>query len=381
MRQLKNILYSKNKIRTSCFLIPFSLATAFLNPFSAPGMSFAESDTVTINDGPYIYFDFNILKIRWIENNHLMEEDLTASNFDDFRHKFNLLYNFYDLYDAFLVSPGFRQDYRKIDSIALISDIHGQYDIYYNLLKKNGIIDENLCWKFGKGHLVVSGDVFDRGDRVTEIFWHLFGLEKQARKNGGRVHLLLGNHELMILSRATGYIHDKYEEVENITGMFYSDLYSENSVLGSWLRSKPVIVSINDIIFVHAGLSADIIKRKIKIRKINRLFHEKIIGKDYFHIEKSKDLQLLNDENGPLWYRGYFLDESFKESRIDSILDFYKKKHVVVGHTVLKEILSFFDKKIIGCDTGIMYRRPGEMLIIKKEVFYRALSNGERIIL
>lgn len=379
MKQLKNILCSKIKIRTRCFLLPLSLATAFFILSPASGMNCTESDTVSINDGPYIYFEYGTLKVRWIENSRLVEENLTALNFDNIRQKFNLSNNFNDLYNTFLISPGFRQNYRNIDSIALISDVHGQYDIYINLLKKNGIIGENLCWKFGKGHLVVLGDVFDRGDKVTEIFWHLFGLEKQARKSGGRVHLLLGNHEMMTLGGATGYLHDKYEKVENISGMYYCQLYSENSVLGSWLRSKPVIISINDIIFVHAGLSTEVVKQKMKIPKINRLYHERIIGKDNSSIEQNKDLLLLNDENGPLWYRGYFLDRSFKESRIDSILDFYKKRHVVVGHTVTREIVSLFDKKIIGCDAGIMYRKPGEMLIIKKGVFHRGLSNGKRI--
>ncbi|HOS72847.1 MAG TPA: metallophosphoesterase [Bacteroidales bacterium] len=376
---MKNILCSKYKIRTRCFLISLSLAIASSNHLAASGIECTEGDTVSINDGPYIYFDYDILKVRWIENNNLVEEDLTASGFEDIKEKFNLLYNFHDLQNTFLISPAFRQNYRNIDSIALISDVHGQYDIYINLLKKNGIIGEDLCWKFGKGHLVVLGDVFDRGDKVTEIFWHLFGLEKQALKSGGRVHFLLGNHEAMILGCATSYIHDKYKKVEKITGKYYCDLYSGNSVLGRWLRSKPVIASINDIVFVHAGLSADIIKQKLKIAKINRLFCEKIIAKDYSLIEKNQDLLLLSDENGPLWYRGYFFDRSFNENRIDSVLDFYEKKHVVVGHTVTKEIVSVFNKKIIGCDAGIMYRNPGEMLIVKKGVFHRGLSNGERI--
>lgn len=379
MKQLKNILCSKIKTGTGYFPLLFSLATVFFITVTASGTNCTENDTVIINDGPYIYFDYDALKVKWIENNHLVEENLTIFNFDKIKNRFNLLNNFNDLFNAFLIPPVFRQSYRNVDSIALVSDVHGQYDIYTNLLKKNGIIDDNLSWKFGKGHLVVLGDVFDRGGKVTEIFWHLFGLEKQARKSGGRVHLLLGNHEVMILSQATSYIHNKYEKVENITGTDYYELYSANSVLGSWLRSKPVIASINDIIFVHGGLSVDVVKRKMKITKINRLYHEKIIGKDYSFIEQNDDLLLLTDEKGPLWYRGYFFDKNFEESRIDSILKFYKKKHIVVGHTVTREIVSLFDKKIIGCDAGIMYRKPGEMLIVKNGVFHRGLSNGKRI--
>ncbi len=64
-----------------------------------------------------------------------------------------------------------------IDSIGIITDIHGEYSTYLNLLNANGIIDNDLNWKFGKGHLVIIGDTFDRGAMVTEVLWHLFGLE------------------------------------------------------------------------------------------------------------------------------------------------------------------------------------------------------------
>ena len=340
-----------------------------------------EMDSDLTNDGPYIFLAEDILKIKWIENSQLKEDELTSYNYDDFKSKFNLLSNFNDLRYSFIVTPKIRQTYSKVDSMAVLTDVHGEYDIYLNLLRKNCIIDHNLNWKFGKGHLVILGDVFDRGDNVTEILWHLFGLEKQAARAGGKLHLLLGNHELMILGRAEGYISDKYRNVENIAGSYYCDLYSSNSVLGSWLRTKPVIISINNILFVHAGLSTEVIRRELKIDRINRTFFTKIIGKEPSSIEKNEEPSFLNDENGPIWYRGYFTDKSFSESQIDSILTFYGKDHIVIGHTVTKEIVSFFDNKIIACDAGIMHGQPGEILIIKNGTFYRGFSNGKRITL
>ncbi|MCK7530014.1 MAG: hypothetical protein MZV63_02625 [Marinilabiliales bacterium] len=80
----------------------------------------------------------------------------------------------------------------------------------------NGIIDRNLNWKFGRGHLVYLGDAHDRGDMVTEILWHLFSLERQAAKAGGMVHFVLGNHELMVLDGDLRFINPKYRKVEAI---------------------------------------------------------------------------------------------------------------------------------------------------------------------
>src|SRR4030042_2103505 len=137
----------------------------------------------SINDGPYFYFENEELKVRWIENNEANEFYVSRNNFIELKDKFRLPCNYEDLSSALFLRPHYGQSYREIDSIGVISDVHGDYNSYLNLLKGTGIIDNDLNWKFGKGHLVVLGDIFDRGDMVTETLWHLFCLEKQAAKD------------------------------------------------------------------------------------------------------------------------------------------------------------------------------------------------------
>jgi hypothetical protein len=337
------------------------------------------SDYNPINDGPYIFKEDNKLKVIWIDNNALREEYLMPDNFAVLKKKFNLLCDFNDLKDTYSKKPDYDQSYNMVDSIAIITDIHGEYKTYISLLKALGIIDNNLNWKFGKGHLVVLGDIFDRGDMVTEVLWHLFCLEKQALNAGGMVHVLLGNHEFLMFSKDLSYTNEKYKKVEEISDIKYFDLYSKNSVLGKWLLSKPVMITINDIIFVHAGISIEMVRRNLKIKQINQKFSNKIIGKDMESVFSDEGLSFLIEENGPLWYRGYFYDTSFCESRLDSILDFYGKEHIAVGHTPNKEIKPLFNNKIIGIDAGILYKRSGEMLLYKEGSFYRGFITGKRI--
>jgi hypothetical protein len=335
--------------------------------------------TDTINDGPYIYFENDTIKAKWIENSALKEDIITFQKYPDIKAGFNLLFNYSDLKNAYFLKSYYRQNYSKVDSISVISDIHGEYDSYINLLKAADIIDDDLNWSFGTGHLVVLGDIFDRGDKVTEILWHLFGLEKQAVTAGGMVHVLLGNHEVMVLNNELGYINEKYIKVEAITNTYYSGLYSENTVLGKWLRSKPVVITINNCIFIHAGISVELIQRNMKIQEINRMFSRKIVGKDLQVIDKKADPRFLNGNDGPMWYRGYFLDSTFSESEVDSILGFYEKEHIVVGHTTYNDIKTLFDNKIFGIDAGIMNEQPGEILLYKEGIFYKVLITGRRI--
>jgi hypothetical protein len=331
-----------------------------------------------INDGPYIFNINNKFVAKWIESSVLIVHKVKPDKFDSFKAKFNLLFDYSDLTDTYLLRPQYNQRFTDIDSIAVISDIHGEYDTYISMLKAQRIIDKNLNWIFGKGHLVILGDSFDRGDKVTELLWHIFGLEKQAAKAGGMVHIIMGNHEAMMLSKDIRYINPKYIGVESITETKYYDLFSPESVLGKWLRFCPVIISINDIIFVHGGISIEMVRRNLRIPQINRFFSNMILGTDLPTETDIEEMTFLNDDFGPIWYRGYFTNTDFCELKIDSILNFYDKKHVVVGHTSQDQINSLFNNKVFGIDAGIMNDKAGQMLIYKNGLFYCGLPSGKR---
>jgi len=342
------------------------------------GVYLNEAHIDPVNDGPYVFYMNDSLKAKMVEDGVLTEYYLTAENYPEIRTAVNLSCSYKDLLDVFSQKANYSQNYNDVDSLVAISDVHGQFRKYTDILQANGVIDRDLNWKFGKGHLVFLGDAFDRGDKVTELLWHLFTLEKQAEKAGGMVHVLLGNHENMVLSSDLRYMNEKYKRVEELTKSRYSDLYSENSVLGKWLRNQPVIISVNNILFVHAGISIDMVRMKLTISQANKLFASKIAGKDIAPDNKNKQIELLAGDNGPLWYRGYFEDSTFSESRLDSILTFYDSKYIVVGHTTFKNIKGHYNDKIFGIDAGIGYKQPGEVFIYKKGKFYCGSLTGER---
>jgi hypothetical protein len=405
-------------------LLLFLITGLILNLNAAANFPTERKLNDSVNDGPYIFNVKNKLNVKSIKNNLLVVENITTENFNEIRARYNLNCSFKDLSVNHLKKISFSQSFNGVDSIGVISDIHGNYKTYINLLKVSGIVDKDLNWKFGKGHLVILGDIFDRGDMVTEILWHLYGLEKQAAEAGGMVHVMLGNHEVMVLDGDLTYMNQKYKQVEKISGTKYSDLYAGNSVLGNWLRSKPIMITINDIIFVHAGISPELVQRKLTASKVNQQFSDKIVGKEL----KSKDvsseemlqaqindpmkkkadqtdtvlihnvprntgltanelaanieyeeLMFLVQNDGPIWYRGFFDNSDFNESTLDSILGFFNKNHIVVGHTTSKDIKSLFNNKIIGVDAGIGSGQPGEMLIYKNGSFYRCYITGSRI--
>jgi hypothetical protein len=149
-------------------------------------------------------------------------------------------------------------------------------------------------------------------------------------------------------------------------------------VLGAWLRTKPVVITINDHLFIHAGISFELALKKYKINQINQKFSNSILGKDFQLVCENEETLFLIDSYGPLWYRGYFVDPGFGESKLKYILALYGKNNIIVGHTSNEEIKGMFNNKIIGVDAGIMYDRPGGMLLIKDGRFYRCDVDGKR---
>ena len=96
-------------------------------------LSFGQGQT--ISDGPYIFIEKNQLIEKQIINGKVFSKIIETSSYDT----------------TYLPE---KSTYNNIKKIAALSDIHGQYDLLIELFKNNKIIDDNLNWSFGNGHLV-----------------------------------------------------------------------------------------------------------------------------------------------------------------------------------------------------------------------------------
>jgi Calcineurin-like phosphoesterase len=178
------------------------------------------------------------------------------------------------------------------------------------------------------------------------------------------------------------------------------EAFSPNGSYGKWLRGHSAVAEIGGVIFLHGGLHPDLVK--LKLDAINDRIRDEITAfdaaKQYLQDEKlilpffnlqeinaivqaelaaeRKSRVLSNEQrqarltqflgygdwlsvrpDGPLWFRGY--DQWSEEegaAQVDKLLDAYKAKHIVVGHTVQKggSIRSRFGGKVFLIDTGML---------------------------
>lgn len=265
--------------------------------------------------------------------------------------------------------------------IFAISDIEGNYAALRDLLIDGGVIDEDLRWTFGRGHLVLIGDIVDRGYFVTQVLWLVYKLEQDAKNQGGQVHYIIGNHELKMMYGDYGVTDLKYAEVATLLGKSQLDLYSSEAFLGRWMASKNTVERINGILFVHGGLHPDLAELGLDLDAVNQR-----IRRSYYQPvdqDGSPDL-LISRDTGPCWYRGYFRDDLSQE-QVDRALESFDAEAVVVGHTLQKRVNRQYGGKVVAIDVAhpnddhkLWPEGGSEGLLIEDGVYFRVLTGGRK---
>ena len=336
-------------------------------------ISYGQKKKYDYYDGPYITIQEDSISLRWIEDGKRIDSLIAKSDAGLFDRE--------GLPKIDLNALDFETDHTShfdgIENWVALSDVHGQHDLFIEILSAQGIIDEEQQWTYDQGHLVIIGDIFDRGDKVTESLWFLFNLEKQAAADGGKVHMILGNHELMVMHADLRFVNPKYQYTQGILQTPYAHLFNDKTVLGQWLRSKPVCLSINESAFVHGGFSKEVLERTESLAMINQVFRENLYaGVPGDDVPPLHDL--LYFDNGPLWYRGYAKPDGFNVTTADSILTLLGRSSIIVGHTSMPEIVSLHNNKIFLVDSSIKFGKSGELLVYENKEFHRGLLSGEK---
>ena len=269
--------------------------------------------------------------------------------------------------------------------IFVVADTHGEFELLAEMLQRHGVVGPRLEWKFGRGQLILLGDVFDRGPNQTEILWLLYELEAQAQKAGGGVYFVLGNHETMVLRGDLRYLHVKYREAMQVFGIAsYERLFDAKSVLGQWIRSRATVMKINDQLFLHGGISRALLDQKFTLAAANRTMRKALDAQLLLEDKEQERADFLLGGLGPLWYRGYFAKPDdytgATPADVDLTLDAFKVSRIFVGHTTVPTVTPLFGGKVIAVQVYPKRDEAGqvsfESLLIRDGKILRARFDG-----
>jgi UDP-2,3-diacylglucosamine pyrophosphatase LpxH len=265
----------------------------------------------------------------------------------------------------------------------VISDLEGNYQNAIRFLQSNSVITKDGSWNWGDGHLVLVGDLVDRGQAVTEVMWLVKRLEREAQAAGGQVHYVLGNHEAMVMAGDIRYIHPKYHFVTERIGIPYEQLFGTDSEIGRWWRTRNSVVRVGDLLFVHGGYSPQLDEGKLSFDELNELVRKGLAPAKPTGTTASTNPVAHN--HGPFWYRGYFKKHAANwggqasPQQIQKILDRHGAKHVVVGHTVVEQVGPIDETGlVIGVDVKWADSKKCEGLLHEDGKLYRVMMSGKR---
>jgi len=222
------------------------------------------------------------------------------------------------------------------ERVVAIGDVHGDFSSLLTILREADLVDATNRWVGGGTTFVQTGDYLDRGAHVREVMDLLMRLQEEAPEAGGRVIVLLGNHETMNLlnifrdvgpgafdefadehsakRQAQGYrrfqkfyskiaraagqtlvfdksTKEKWMEIHPPGFFEYADAMGPKGVYGRWLRGLHVAAVVDDTLFIHGGYGP--LLAGIGVDEINRRTSDEIELFDHLHSEMVADGLIL----------------------------------------------------------------------------------------
>jgi hypothetical protein len=286
--------------------------------------------------------------------------------------------------------------------IVVVGDLNGAYDALIEILSGTGLINRKLAWAGGRDELVQVGDLFNRGGGAVRALRLLLKLRREARRAGGRVTVLLGNHEVMTALGHEGYCtEDEYLsfataaerrawpkrveramlrllrqrprgivlpigprleawKIDHVPGRAaLRRALGPRASLGKALRALPVTYQAGDALFVHAGLLPAWAKLGADGLEARARHDWQTARGRLWNLPKRASL--FRSGTGPLWDRSLIRGGAEARADLRDTLTLLGVKRMIVGHTQTGSlergqrgrIVVLERGKLIGVDVGL----------------------------
>ncbi len=303
--------------------------------------------------------------------------------------------------------------------VVVVGDVHGDLDRFVDVLTMAGIVDDKQQWSGGKAQLVQLGDVTDRGAKSPMVIDMLMRLDREARREKGRVWCLIGNHEAMRMQGDLRYVaaaeyelfrtkkseqerekwfqrelaaaqaqdnaqqradlelgyRQRWEKEHPLGQAEFLRAFSPEGQYGKWVLQQRAALKLADTLFIHGGISPKY--AEWTEGRFNSRVKEDII----LPMSPTPEENVTQDPQGPLWYRGLAQDpEETLAPLVDQLLAKHKVKRIIIGHTPMKNgVLSRLQGKVIVADVGLsQYYGARRACVILEDGQAFALDRGKK---
>jgi hypothetical protein len=266
--------------------------------------------------------------------------------------------------------------------VVVIGDLHSDVQATRQAFQLAGGTDEDDAWIGGALTIVQLGDMIGRSDDERQVLDFLFDVREQAEAAGGKVHLLVGNHEVMgarVDNQAVGL--NPFPGYEDLTDLDLGNprlqiLAEHAKKRGAALMSGgpyakrfaelPTVLQLGKTVYVHGG----VVPRwaTYGLDKINAEVSRWLFG-DCPEPDSS-----LGVDNGDrvMWTRQFSsMVDATDCAVLEESLGILGAERMIVAHSVHSTITDYCDSKVWAIDVGMsrFYAGPIEVLeIVDDEV-------------
>jgi len=222
-------------------------------------------------------------------------------------------------------------------------------------------------------------------------------LQAEAQSRGGRVHMLLGNHEILVLRGTVCYSTaeefadfarpgtlDAFGDpgpdfgaekvpsrlrsrMEGLGCWEFCRALSPGRPVGRWLLERPSVLVLDDTLFVHGGLDAAF--GLLSAEEINARVRAEI-----FPAPDWTPVPAFLTPTGPQWNREFVLHHDAERGReLRRVLEYHGCRRMVVGHTPTRhlgparegKVTELYGGRLVCADTGIGRHYGGHLSALR----------------
>jgi hypothetical protein len=261
--------------------------------------------------------------------------------------------------------------------VVVMGDLHSDIDSTRKAFQLAGGTDENDAWIGGSLTIVQLGDMIGRSDDERQVLDFLFATRGRAQAAGGKVHLLVGNHEVMggrVDNQAVGA--NPFSGYEDLTELKVDDArlqvlpdYAKNrgaALMAGGPYAKrfaelPTVLQLGGTVYVHGG----VVPRwaEYGLDKINAEVSHWLFGNCP---EPDSSLGVDNGDR-VMWTRQFSSSVDASDCAVlEQALAILGAKRMIVAHSVQSTITAYCENKVWAIDVGMsrFYGGPIEVLEI-----------------
>ena len=171
---------------------------------------------------------------------------------------------------AFCASPVSQRDWTQFPAVIqihnapeifAIGDAHSDFRRLARVMVAAGLIErevehpEDAKWSAGRAVLVTTGDMIDKGPRALDVLRLLKWVREDARRAGGDVVILAGNHEAEFLADPDAPKGREFAGQLKAAHIKPAEVAACRGEFGEFLCSLGFAAKIDDWFFSHGGNS------------------------------------------------------------------------------------------------------------------------------